>query len=271
MINRLVIFTSLIAVFVLSGCRLESVPLARNFFPTQTPSPTLTFTPTETPIPTATETATFAPTPLPSTTPTITPTPGPFTYSEDFSNPGSLDNFFCDQCSVQDGKLVFGPFNPENNLGEQFNFLVCDICGNTIHYRVSVDAIYIDGPTDRFFGLAALIDTTPTELNRVIYLGTSTWQIYVIRDYDYKNGILNELSTNLSGYINPGVSVNRLEIEVKPSAQPDLVDVYFTINGGILYVLYSQPAVPTLAGMGMSFHSMTVAFDNFLFEEIETE
>jgi hypothetical protein len=58
---------------------------------------------------------------------------------------------------------------------------------------------------------------------------------------------------------------------VQPSAQPDLVDVNFTINGGKVYVLYSQPAVPTLAGMGMSFHSMTVAFDNFLFEEIETE
>lgn len=167
--------------------------------------------------------------------------------------------------------MVFGPFDPENNLGEQFNLIICDLCGENIYYRISVDATYLDGPTDRFFGLTALTDITSTQWNRVIYLGTSTWQIYVIRDYDYKNGILNELNANLSGYINPGVSTNHLVIEVKPSAQPNLVDVYFTINEGLLYVLYSQPTIPTQSGLGMSFHSMTVAFDNFLFEEIEVK
>lgn len=269
--KRLYTITFLIALLTLSGCRLESVPLIGNFIPTETPTATLTFTPTETPTSTPTETPTQTPSPVPSNTPTITPTPGPFTYAEDFSSSRSLDNFICDRCKIENGQLVFGPFDPENNLGEQFNFVICDLCGKHTYYRISVDATYLEGPTDRFFGLTALIDATPSRLNRVIYLGTSTWQIYVIRDYDYKNGILNELNSNLSGYINPGVYTNRLMIEVKPSTQPDLVDVYFTINGGILYVFYSQPAVPTLAGLGMSFHSMTVAFDNFLFEEIEAE
>lgn len=269
--KRLFTITCLIATLALSGCDLKSAPFVGGFFPTETPTITPTFTPTKTLTSTPTETPTQTPSPIPSNTPTITPTPGPFTYSEEFSNPDSLNNFICDRCKLQDGQLVFGPFDPENNLGEQFNMVVCDVCGKTTYYRISVDATYMEGPTDRFFGLTALIDTTPSRWNRVIYLGTSTWQVYVIRDYDYKNGILNELNGNLSGYINPGVSTNHLVIEVKPSTQPDFVDVYFTINGGLLYVLYLQPAAPTQSGMGMSFHSMTVAFDNFLFEEIEVK
>lgn len=266
--KRFIKFTFLITIFTISGCNLSSVPFISG---TETPTSTPTFTPTETPTLTPTETPTLTPSPTPSNTPTITPTLGPFTYSEDFSNPSSLDNFICSKCKLEDGKLVFGPFDPENNIGEQFNMVICDVCGENTYYRISVDATYMDGPTDRFFGLIALLDTTPTRLNRVIYLGTSTWQVYVIRDYDYKNGILNELNADLSGYINPGSSTNHLVIEVKPSLQPNLVDVYFTINGGVLYVLYLQPAVPTLAGLGMSFHSMTVSYDNFLFEEIEVE
>lgn len=260
-----------ILTLVISSCSLESAPIISGFYPTDTPTHTATFTPTATATSTPTETPTQTPSPIPSRTPTITPTPGPFTYYEDFSNPGSISNFICDKCRVQDGKLVFGPFDPENNLGEQFNFVICDTCGEHTYYRISADATYMEGPTDRFFGLIALLDLTPTQLNRLLYLGTSTWQIYVIRDYDYKNGVLNELNANVSGYLNPGVAANHLVIEVKPSAQPDLVDVYFTINGGVLYVLYSQPAKPTLAGFGMSFHSMTVSFDNFAYEEIETE
>jgi len=49
------------------------------------------------------------------------------------------------------------------------------------------------------------------------------------------------------------------------------VDVYFRVNNAVMYVLYSQPALPTQAGLGMSFHSMTVAYDNFAYEEIEVK
>jgi hypothetical protein len=59
--------------------------------------------------------------------------------------------------------------------------------------------------------------------------------------------------------------------QVKPSAQPDFVDVYFTVNNGLMYVLYLQPVKPTYAGLGMSFHSMRVAYDNFVYEEIEVK
>lgn len=258
-------------ILALSSCSLKSVPVIGGFFPSETPTITPTFTPTETPIPTSTETPTPTPSPVPSNTPTITPTPGPFSYSEDFSASNSVSNFSCDKCRVQDGELLFGPFSPENNLGEQFSLIVCEACNAHTYYRVSVDATYVDGPTDRFFGVTALIDADANQLNRLVYLGTSTWQVYTIRDYDYKNSLLKELNSNISGYIYPTTATNHLVIEVKPAAQPNLVDVYFTINGGVLYVLYSQPAVPTVAGLGMSFHSMTVAFDNFLYEEIEVK
>jgi hypothetical protein len=258
-------------VCVLSSCNLESAPVIGGFFPTETPTSTPTFTPTETRIPTSTETSTLTPTHTPTITPTVTPTPGPFSYSEDFSAATALSRFTCDKCTIQDGRLLFGPFAPENNLGEQFSLIVCEACEAYTYYRVSVDATYVDGPTDRFYGITALIDANANQLDRVIYLGTSTWQVYTIRDYDYKNNVLNELNSNLSGYINPTTATNHLVIEVKPSAQPELVDVYFTINGGLLYVLYSQPAIPSAAGLGMSFHSMTVAFDNFKYEELEVK
>lgn len=160
---------------------------------------------------------------------------------------------------------------PKDNLGEQFNMILCEICGKHTYYRVSVDVTYVDGPTDRFYGIVGLVDADASKLKRVIYFGVSTWQVYAIRDYDYGKGILNELQSNLSGYINPTTATNHIVIEVKPSATPNFVDVYFTVNNGLLYVLYLQPATPTRAGLGMSFHSMTVAYDNFTYEEIEVK
>jgi len=257
--------------FLLTSCDLKSAPVIGGFFPTETPTITLTASQTPTSIPTATETPTLTPSPIPTDTPTITPTPGPFSFYDDFSGPNPLSSYSCDNCTVNDGRLLFGPFAPEDNIGEQFSLVLCEVCGAHIHYRVSVDATYVDGPTDRFFGIIGLVNADANKLNRVLYLGISTWQVYVIRDYDYRNGILNELNSNLTGYVNPTTATNHIVIEVKPSARPDFVDVYFTVNGGLLYVLYLQPAAPTLAGLGMSFHSMTVAYDNFTYEEIEVE
>jgi hypothetical protein len=271
--KRFFALITLLVIFAISGCDLKSAPIVGGLFPTETPTATLTFTPTQTftPTSTATETPTFTPSPLPSDTPTITPTPGPFSYFEDFSQASALGHFSCEKCKIDGGRLLFGPFEPENNLGEQFRIVLCETCGAHIYYRLSVDVSYLEGPTDRFYGIVGLINATSTKLNRVIYLGASTWQVYTIRDYDYAESLLKELSTDIVGYLNPGTASNHLEIEIKPSAQPNLVDAYFRINGAVMYVLYSQPAVPTQAGLGMSFHSMTVAYDNFTYEEIEVK
>ncbi len=260
---------SLSIVVVLVGCNMQSAPVIGGFFPTDTPTATRTFTPTQMPTSTPTETPTLTPSPLPTDTPTITPTPGPFTFFDDFSQAGSISRYSCDKCVVQDGGLFFGPFEPQDNLGEQFRMVICEVCGAHTHYRVSVDATYQDGPTDRFFGLVALVKGDKPNLNRAVYLGISTWQVYVVRDYNYKIGVLNDLSSDLSGYLYPGRNTNHIVIEVKPSSRDGFVDVYFTVNNGLLYILYLQPAEETFAGMGMSFHSMTVSFDNFQYEEIE--
>ena len=264
---------TLLVMFAISSCDLRSAPVIGGFFPSETPTATLTFTPTQTftPTSTATETPTLTPSPLPTDTPTITPTPGPFSYFEDFSDASALGHFSCKKCKIDGGSLLFGPFEPENNLGEQFSIAWCESCGSHIYYRLGVDVSYVDGPTDRFYGIVGLIDATSTTLNRAIYLGASTWQVYTIRDYDYKDSMLKELNSNVTGYLNPTRSSNHLELEIKPSVQPNLVDVYFRINGAVMYVLYSQPAVPTQAGLAMSFHSMTVAYDNFQYEEIEVK
>lgn len=261
----------LLLVLLLSGCSLQSAPLIGGLFPTETPTITPTFTPTLTPIPTSTETPTLTPSPIPTDTPTITPTPGPFSFKDDFSQADALSRYTCDQCKIEDGRLLFGPFEPKDNMGEQFNLVVCEVCGEHTYYRVSTDVTYVSGPTDRFYGIVGLVSAGQGRLDRVIYFGVSTWQVYTVRDYDYGKSLLSELNSNLSGYINPTTATNHIVIEVKPSAQPGFVDVYFTVNNGLMYILYLQPAKPTLAGLGMSFHSMTVAYDNFAYEEIEVK
>ena len=261
----------LLLILILSACKMQSVPVIGGLFPTETPTITPTFTPTLTPVPTITETPTLTPSPLPTDTPTITPTPGPFSFSDDFSQANSLSRYTCDHCKIEDGRLLFGPFDPQDNMGEQFSTVICEVCGQHTYYRVSVDVTYVSGPTDRFYGIVGLVSADQAKLNRVIYFGVSTWQVYTVRDYDYDKSLLTELQSNLSGYINPTTATNHIVIEVKPSAQAGFVDVYFTVNGGLMYILYLQPAKPTYAGLGMSFHSMTVAYDNFLYEEIEVK
>jgi hypothetical protein len=265
--KRPYIVLSLLVLFLSGGCGLGSLPVVGGLFATATPTPTSTLTPSATPSPTLTPTIT--PSPTPTLTPTVTPTPGPVTFHDDFSQANIMAWSACEKCALKDGRLMFGPFEPKNNMGEQFNVVICESCGEHVYYRESVDVSYISGPTDRFYGLIAGVTIDPENtLQRVVYLGISTWQVYVIRDYAYKDGILKELNSNLTGYLNPGVAANHIEIAVKPSAQPNLVDIYFTMNNGVIYVLYSQPAVPTKAGFGMSFHSMTVAYDNYAYEEL---
>ncbi|MBI5353459.1 MAG: hypothetical protein HZB50_12535 [Chloroflexi bacterium] len=265
--RKIYTFLVMIGLLALSGCNLNSAPIIGGMFASATPTATLTSTPTNTP--TATATSTLTPTPEPTNTPTITPTPGPVSFFDDFSDPSLPAWTRCDHCKVQDGVLQLGPFAPENNLGEQFNLVICDACGEHQHYRVSVDVTYLEGPTDRFYGLVGFVMADKNNyLQRVIYLGISTWQVYTVRDYDYENSTLKELSSNVSGYLNPGVATNHIEIEIKPSTNPNLTDIYFSVNGTLLYVRYSQPIMETKAGLGMSFHSMTVGYDNFSYEEL---
>lgn len=172
--KKMYLIVILLVAFSSNGCSLQSAPIIGGLFPSETPTSTPTFTPTMTFTPTSTETPTLTPSPIPTDTPTITPTPGPFSFQDDFSQPEGLSHYTCNQCKIEDGRLLFGPFPPQDNLGEQFSMVMCMECGQHTYYRVSVDVTYVSGPTDRFYGIVGLVNSDSGRLNRAVYLGIST-------------------------------------------------------------------------------------------------
>jgi hypothetical protein len=239
--------------------------------PTPAPEPTATsLPPTKTPEP-PTATATLVPTntSLPTDTPTITPTPGPVSIKDDFSSKSDIWED-CSDCEWKDGQLLLGPYEAGGNAGENLNFIVCTGCGEHMYYRVAVDVTFVDGQVDRYFGMLAPMTFSPEgDYIRLFYLGLSPWQAYVIRDYNYAEEVLKQLASKTSaGVVKPGKATNRLEITVKPGKTDSTVDITFSMNGKTLYAYPSVTIPSTWVGLGMSFHSTTVAYDNFEYEEL---
>jgi hypothetical protein len=214
--------------------------------------------PTSTPQPTATIT------PLPSATPSITPTPGPFSFADDFSTKNKRSWSTCDQCEWKDGQFIVGPFPPGNNADENLNLIVCEVCEKHKYYHMAVDATFVEGQVDRFFGVVG-----PITEDHIYYLGISPWQAAVVLHYDYSAGYVKPLFTKMSTLVKASKATNHFEITVKPGSNPALVDVYYALNGNTFYVLTSLNAEESMVGLGMNFHSMTVAYDNFEYEELE--
>jgi hypothetical protein len=230
--------------------------------PAATPTPPLpTTTPvplTNTPQPTATNTA------LPTDTPTITPTPGPVVIMDDFSTENKENWPKCDQCKWENGQLIYGPFEPGGNTGENLNFALCASCGERNYYRMAVDVTFVDGQVDRFFGVVV-----GSVENHIYYLGLSPWQYYTIRNYDYKKNLVKQLAFKKSGAVRASRFTNHIEINVKPASKSGMMDIDFRLNDNLIYTLYSVPVFASSPGVAMSFHSTTVAYDNFEYEEIE--
>jgi hypothetical protein len=214
--------------------------------------------------PTSTLEPTATRTPKPSPTPTITPTPGPFSYSDDFSSMNTTAWSQCDKCSWKDDQLILGPYDPGKNAGENLNFVLCTACGKHKYYRMSVDATFLDGQVDRYFGILA-----PISADHVYYMGISPYQFAIVRDYDYSANLAKNLKTSGSGLVKAGAATNHFEIEVKPAKNSNLVDIYYSLNGKTYYVLTGRKAEESMVGLGMSFHSVTVAYDNFEYIVLE--
>lgn len=256
-----------LALLVTCACRLtpDATAIAATMVaqtvaaatPTESASPT-PIPPTSTPEPTATKT------PLPSATPTITPTPGPFSFKDDFSTRNKRSWSVCDQCEWKDDQLIVGPFAPGNNAGENLNFILCEVCEKHKYYHMAVDVIFVEGQVDRFFGVLG-----PMTEDHIYYLGISPYQAAVVRDYDYSAGYMKTLTTNTNGLVKAGKAVNHFEITVKPGTNPALIDIYYALNGKTFYTLTGRNAEESMVGLGMSFHSVTVAYDNFEYEELE--
>jgi len=148
-------------------------------------------------------------------------------------------------------------------------YAICSDCGVAKNYKMSVDTWFIDGASDRGFGLLLR-----EEDGNLIDLEVSTWQVYGVWTFD---PILaaSPATTGQSwgaitdgwveGWLKPGRAVNHVEVIMKTENGQMTVTVTINGKGGrTLDVESGSGNVGLLVGM----HSLGVAFDNFHFEEL---
>lgn len=209
-------------------------------------------------------------TPLPTATlpPSPTPTPGPIIIQDDFSaNTGRWIE--CGQCVIENGVMRMGPF-PISITGEAYT-AICRDCGVAQDYKMGVDATFIDGYTDRGFGLLL------RELDGgYVDVEITTWQVYGAWVFNTNTNVWGALLNGgwkPTGSLYPSAGTNRLEVEVTSSAGTSTINI--RINGQLVNTT-TMPAVSGRVGLVVGLHSLGVAFDNFYFEgypirELENE
>jgi hypothetical protein len=221
--------------------------------PTETPSPTETLLPTETLAPT--ETA------LP------TATPGPVVVKDDFSEQMDIWGD-CDNCTLKDGALFFGPYEPKGSGSDQIFYIICESCGMHTYYRVSADVTFADGYGDRTFGMLAGL----TEDKHLIGAGTvSTLKHALYEAFDYTTNQWVGGTFKKFNAVGAGRATNRILVEIKPASSPAKADIYLSVNGETVVTLHDQDAQPTWAGLYLGWHSVGAIYDNFEYEEIPVD
>lgn len=206
----------------------------------------------------ANPTPTFTHTPVP----TATNTPGPVVINDDFSaDVGRWQG--CTQCTIRDGSLIMGPY-PVSNSAEGY-YTICADCGYVSDYKMGVDVVYVNGYSDRGFGLVLR-----EHEGSYIEVEISTWQLYGVWYYDKeKQGNWDVWSALLqdgwvpSGYIHPAQLSNRLDVEV--TTEDDKSVAAIRVNGQLINTV-EIPNVPGQVGLVVGLHSLGIAFDNFYFE-----
>jgi hypothetical protein len=199
-------------------------------------------------------------TPLPTETPLPSPTstPGPVIIQDDFSvNTGRWAE--CGQCVIENGVMRMGPY-PISITGEAYT-AICRDCGVAQDYKMGVDATFVDGYTDRGFGLLLReVDGSYVDVE------ITTWQVYGVWLYDKKlnnwGTLLNDGWT-LTGNLRPSAATNRLEVEVTSSGGTSTINIH--INGQLTKST-TMPAISGRVGLVVGLHSLGVVFDNFYFE-----
>ena len=208
---------------------------------TATPIPTETLIPTET------------------FTPSATATPGPIIIDDDFSaDTGRWTE--CGQCRIENGALHMGPY-PVSDKGEGY-LAICSDCGSVQDYKMGVDATFVDGYTDRGFGLILREDS-----GSYIDVEITTWQVYGAWIYDKPKNVWGNVlggdPWKLSGTLYPSYGTNRLEVEVASQGGTSNITIYINgqrVNTG------TMPAIAGRVGLVVGLHSLGVLFDNFHFE-----
>lgn len=202
--------------------------------------------------------ATATPSPLPTAIPTQPATPGPTIIQDDFSM--DVGRWIeCGQCVIENGVMRMGPYPIAMDGGGYL--AICRDCGTPQDYKMGVDATFVDGYTDRGFGLAVRErdgDYVDVEI--------TTWQYYgawvFIKDRNIWDYLLND-SWKPTPNLRPGVATNRLEIEVTSKGGKSTINIY--INGQLVDSP-TMDAVSGRVGLVVGLHSLGVVFDNFYFE-----
>lgn len=206
----------------------------------------------------ANPTPTFTPSPIPSPT----KTPGPVVINDDFSvDTGRWQE--CGQCVIRDGALLMGPY-PATNSAEGY-LTICADCGYVTDYKMGVDVVYVNGFSDRGFGLVLR-----EQEGNFIELEISTWQYYGVWFYDKEKQGRGDAWMALlpdgwlpSGYIHPAQLSNRIDVET--TTENDKSKVAIRFNGQLINTV-EIPNVPGQVGLVVGLHSLGIAFDNFYFE-----
>jgi hypothetical protein len=206
----------------------------------------------------ANPTLTLTPSPIPAPT----NTPGPVIIHDDFSTDvGRWQG--CEQCVIRDGSLIMGPY-PVSNSAEGY-FTICADCGYVTDYKMGVDVVYVNGYSDRGFGLVLR-----EHQGNYIELEISTWQFYGVWYYDKeKKGSWDAWGALLtdgwvpSGYLRPAQLSNRLDVET--TTENGKSSVAIRVNSQLINTV-EIPNVPGQVGLVVGLHSLGIAFDNFYFE-----
>ena len=242
-----------IALALVIACALGPGTTAAPAVPSNTPAPPRTLQPPPTDQPPQT-----SDTPAP----TVSPTPsGPIVVDDDFSTDSG--RFTCTFCTVSGGVLFMGPYPATDSFDAYY--AICNDCGKATNYKMSVDTYYVEGPSDRGFGLL-LRENDGTFID----LEVTTWQVYGIWNYDPSHNTGYDGWSGLtqgwvSGGLKAGRAVNSVEVIIKTDAGKTTISV--AVNGRNVRFM-EIPSGSGFVGLLVGLHSISAAFDNFHFEEL---
>jgi hypothetical protein len=163
-----------------------------------------------------------------------------------------------------------GPYDPSG--GANPHVAECVACGKSKYYKLSVDASFIDGYNDRWFGVVFNMDEESFHevgiVTLVQFCGIWEW------DFMKQSWYLENQSwdTLWNGLVRPGYSTNRVGVEVHKTNQSGVGDFFIKLNGKTAFVVYTRPIKDqSKVGLVVEIHSMEIHFDNFEYEEIEEQ
>lgn len=212
------------------------------------PEPTATATATVPPSPTATE----APSPVPS---------GPISIQDDFSSESGIWTA-CEYCTVENGEMHLGPF-PVSHAFQQ-NWAICEPCGMVSTYTINVDVSFVEGPSERGYGLVLNLNDEEFYTYEI-----TPWQTLDFWRYDFQKDEWEWLNGTTAGSVKTGNQTNTIELEASRNSS-GRVDYSLGVNGMTPLVIFNRSGKPGWVGLTLHGHAVEVLIDNFSFETEET-